>query len=139
MALMALYEAPLQMLCDSPTQYLRNRECFGFMAKVPVVWDETVGLPGEMEKSAAIARRKGDVWYVAAINSWDPCTMEIDTSFLKDGKWRVEIFADGINADRDATDYVKKSETVKSGDKLKAVLAPGGGWIARFTRKGFFW
>jgi alpha-glucosidase len=139
MALMALYEAPLQMLCDSPTQYLRNRECFEFMAKVPVVWDETVGLSGEMESSAAMARRKGDVWYAAAINSWDPCTMEIDTSFLRDGKWSVEIFEDGINADRDATDYRKISRSVKAGEKIKVNLAPGGGWIARFVRKGLFW
>ena len=139
MALMALYEAPLQMLCDSPTQYLRNRECFEFMAKVPVVWDETVGLPGEMEMRAAIARRKGDVWYAAAINSWDPCETEIDTSFLGEGKWKVEIFKDGVNADRDATDYIKSSETVKAGEKIKIKLAPGGGWIARFVRKGFLW
>ena len=139
MALMALYEAPLQMLCDSPTQYLRNRECFEFMAKVPVVWDETVGLPGEMETSAAIARRKGDVWYAAAINSWDPCETEIDTSFLCEGKWKVEIFKDGVNADRDATDYIKSSETVKAGEKIKIKLAPGGGWIARFVRKGYLW
>lgn len=139
MALMAMYEAPLQMLCDSPTQYLRNRECFEFMSKVPVVWDETVGLPGEMEKSAAVARRKGDVWYVAAIGSWDPCSFEIDTSFLGEGKWRAEIFADGVNADRDATDYTKTSQTVASGEKIKISLAPGGGWVARFVRKGLFW
>jgi alpha-glucosidase len=92
-----------------------------------------------MEKTAAIARRKGEEWYVSAINSWEPTTMEIDTSFLGDGKWRAEIFADGINADRDATDYVKKSQTVKSGEKIKITLAPGGGWIARFVRKGLFW
>ena len=139
MALMALYEAPLQMLCDSPTQYIRNRECFEFMSKVPVVWDETVGLPGEMEKCAAIARRKGDVWYVAAINSWKPCKMEIDTSFLGEGRWRAEIFADGVNADRDATDYVRMFQNVKSGEKVKVDLAPGGGWIARFVRRGFLW
>ena len=139
MALMALYEAPLQMLCDSPTQYLRNRECFEFMAKVPVVWDETVGLPGEMEKVAAIARRKGDVWYAAAINSWEPCETEIDTAFLGEGKWKIEFFKDGANADRDATDYVKAFETVKAGEKIKVTLAPGGGWIARFVRKGFLW
>ena len=51
MALMALYEAPLQMLCDSPTQYLKNKECFTFMAQTPVTWDETIGLAGEPDKS----------------------------------------------------------------------------------------
>ena len=139
MALMTLYEAPLQMLCDSPTQYLRNRECFAFMSKVPVVWDETVALAGSMEEYAAIARRKGDEWYVAAINSWAPRKVSIGTSFLRDGKWRAEFFADGINADRDATDYVKGSATVTAGDKVEINFAPGGGWTARFVRKGFLW
>jgi alpha-glucosidase len=139
MALMSLYEAPLQMLCDSPTQYLRNRECFEFMAKVPVVWDETVGIAGSIEDYAVIARRKGEVWYLSAIGSWQPRMIEVDVSFLGEGKWRAEIFADGINADRDATDYVRKVETVKSGDKIKINLAPGGGWTARFERKGLFW
>ena len=139
MALMSLYEAPLQMLCDSPTQYLRNRECFTFMAKVPVVWDETIGLGGSMEDYVAAARRKGDEWYVAAINSWKPQKIQIDTSFLGTGKWRAEIFADGVNADRDATDYVMSTETVKAGDKLTVKMQPGGGWTARFVRKGWLW
>ena len=139
MALMSLYEAPLQMLCDSPTQYLRNRECFAFMAKVPVTWDATVGLGGSMEDYVAVARRKGDEWYVAAINSWEPRKIQIDTSFLGEGKWRAEIFADGVNADRDATDYAKSSATVAAGEKISATLAPGGGWTAHFIRKGFIW
>ncbi len=139
MALISLYEAPLQMLCDSPTQYLRNRECLQFMAKVPVTWDETVGLAGAMEDYAVIARRKGDEWYVSAINSWTPRKIVIDTSFLGEGRWRAEIFADGPNADRDATDYTKKSDTFSAGEKLTAELAPGGGWTARVSRKGFLW
>ena len=139
MALMSLYEAPLQMLCDSPTQYLRNRECFAFMAKVPVTWDETVGLAGAMEGFVAMARRKGEVWYASAICSWEPRKIQLDTAFLGEGKWRAEIFADGINADRDATDYVRRTATVTAGDKLSLELAPGGGWTARFVRKGLLW
>ena len=57
MALMALYEAPLQMLSDSPTKYEKNMECFSFMAKTPVVWDDTIGLGGCPESFAAVARR----------------------------------------------------------------------------------
>lgn len=139
MALMSAYEAPLQMLCDSPTQYLRNRECFSFMAKVPVVWDETIGLGGEMEEYAVVARRKGDEWYVSAINSWTPRKVEIAFPFLGEGKWKAEIFADGINADRDATDYTKTTSTVTSATKITADLAPGGGWTARIVRKGWLW
>ena len=139
MALMSMYEAPLQMLCDSPTQYLRNRESFAFMAKVPVTWDATVGLGGTMEDYAATARRKGEEWYASAINSWEPRKIQIDTSFLGEGKWRAEIFADGVNADRDATDYVHRSITLTAGEKISVELAPGGGWTARFVRKGFIW
>ena len=134
MALMTLCEAPLQMLCDSPTQYLRNRECLEFMAKVPVVWDETVGLGGAMEDYVSVARRKGDEWHVSAIGSWRPQKIQIDTSFLGGGVWRAEIFSDGINADRDATDYVHVTATIAAGTPMTAEMGPGGGWTARFVR-----
>ena len=135
MALMTLFEAPVQMLCDSPTQYLRNAECFAFMAAVPVVWDATVALGGEMDAYAALARRKGDDWWAAAICGWKPRAAVIDTSFLGEGSWTAEIFADGVNADRDAVDYVRVVRDVKAGEKIPASLMPGGGWTARFTRK----
>ena len=41
MAMMVMYDAPLQMLCDSPTKYEKNMESFLFMAKTPV-WADVV-------------------------------------------------------------------------------------------------
>ena len=136
MALMALFEAPLQMLCDSPSQYEANMECFTFMAATPVTWDDTVALGGEMNRYAALARRKGDSWYLAAICGSEAKDVAFDTAFLGDGVWSAEIFADGINADRDATDYRHHNATVTAGEKLAAHLAPGGGFVAKFTRSG---
>ena len=133
MALMSLFEAPLQMLCDTPTQYMRNQTCTDFMVKIPTVWDETVGLAGEAESYAAIARRKGDVWYVSAICNWEPHELKLDLGFLK-GSYKAEIFADGINADRDATDYTRATQVVEGGKPLTVKLAPGGGWTARLER-----
>ena len=133
MALMALYEAPLQMLCDSPTQYLRNKECFTFMAQTPVTWDDTVGLDGEPDKFAALARRKGDVWYLAAIAGAGGRDATFDTSFLGEGRWDAEIFADGLNSDRDATDYVHQRRTVAAGEKLAVKIPSDGGYVVRFT------
>lgn len=138
LALMSLFEAPLQMLCDSPTQYIRNQECTDFMAKVPTVWDETIGLAGEIEKFAVIARRKGDVWYLSGITDWDAREVVINTSFLKEGEWSAEIFQDGINADRDATDYLRRKEVLKAGDPITLKMATGGGWTARLTKRGFW-
>ncbi len=134
MALMSLYEAPLQMLCDSPTLYRQNMECFRFMAAVPTVWDETKGLDGKVDSFAAAARRKGDVWYAAAIASWDGAEVSIDTSFLGDGEWKVEEFSDGPNALHAPEDWRRREFTVKAGATLQAKLAPGGGWTARFVR-----
>jgi len=44
------------------------------------------------------------------------------------------VFRDGINADRDATDYKKETVKIASGDKLNIQLAPGGGWAARIEK-----
>ena len=43
---------------------------------------------------------------------------------------RANIFADGINADREATDFKHTYRQVSSGNKLHIHLAPGGGWTA---------
>jgi len=133
MALMALYEAPLQMLCDSPTQYLKNKECFTFMAQTPVTWDETVGIAGEPDKFAALARRKGDTWYLAAIAGAGGYDAAFDTSFLGAGRWEAEIFADGLNTEKDATDYVHQRRTVAAGEKLCVKIPSDGGYVVRFT------
>lgn len=130
MALMSLFEAPLQMLCDTPTQYMRNQACTDFMVKIPTVWDETLGLAGSVDAYAAIARRKGDVWYVSAIGNWEPRELTLDLGFLK-GSYKAVVFADGINADRDATDYTRTEQAIEGGKPLSIKLASGGGWTAR--------
>ena len=134
LALMSLFEAPLQMLCDTPTQYIRNQECTDFMVKVPTVWDETIGMDGVVDQYAVVARRKGNVWYISAISNWDPRELTLDLGFLK-GKYKAEIFADGINADRDATDYTREVKTIEGGTKLTVKLSSGGGWTARLEPK----
>ncbi|MBR4172001.1 MAG: glycoside hydrolase family 97 protein [Kiritimatiellae bacterium] len=134
MALYTLFEAPLQMLCDSPTFYRRERECTAFIARVPTVWDETVALAGTPGVNAAVARRKGDVWYIGAIGNWDAQKLSLDTGFLGGGNWNAEIFSDGNNAAREATDYIRTICEIESGKPLEITLQPGGGWTARLTR-----
>ena len=122
-----IFDAPLSMLCDSPSNYMREQECTEWIAKVPTVWDETVALAGEIGEYVVMARRKGDVWYVGALNNWDPRDLELDLSFLPAGT-EVEIMADGVNAHRAARDY-KKTEAKLDGKPVKIHLAPGGGWV----------
>ncbi len=130
-ALYVLYESPLQMLSDSPSNYMKEQETTDFIVNIPTVWDDIIGLDGKVGDYLLLARRSGNEWFVGAITDWTPRDMNVDLSFLPAGKYSVEIFQDGINADRYAGDYKHLKTSVKSGDKMKIHLAPGGGWAAR--------
>ncbi len=135
MALMALYEAPLQMLSDSPTKYERNMECFAFMAKTPVVWDDTVGLGGCPESFAAVARKAKDgSWYAAAIANKEARDFAFKTCFLGSGEWKAEIFRDADDAGESPTKYVHETKTVKAGEEMSFHMASGGGFIVKFSK-----
>ncbi len=134
LAMYVIYEVPLQMLSDNPTIYMKEQECTDFITSVPVCFDETIALDGKVGEYAALARRKRDVWFAGAMTNWDPREMTIDLSFLGPGEYRAIIFRDGINADRQASDYVRETRTVSSSDALKFKLFPGGGWSARFEK-----
>ena len=123
-----VFDAPLTMLCDSPSNYLQEPECTEFIASVPTVWDETIALDGKIGEYVVMARRKGDAWYIGALNGWEARDLEIDLSFLPADKTRGTAYQDGVNAHRAARDYKKNGAQV-SGGKVKAHLAPGGGYV----------
>ena len=126
-----VFESPLNMLCDSPVKYREASECARFIASIPTVWDETVALDGKVAEYIAIARRSGDEWYVGALTDWNTRELVLDLSFLPQGNYKVEIYQDGVNADKFASDY-KHYETVLPADgRLTAPMAPGGGWVAK--------
>jgi len=133
MAEYVVFDAPLQMLSDNPTIYLREPECTEFISKIPTTYDELLPLDGKVTQYVALAKRKGDTWFVAAMTNWSPREMTLDLSFLDEGVYRAEIFCDGVNADHDATDYRKEIIEVKKGDKLTVKLMDGGGWVARIS------
>jgi alpha-glucosidase len=134
MAQFIVFEEPIQMLSDNPSIYLKENECTDFITKVPTTFDETVPLDGKVAEFVTIARRKGNEWFVGAMTNWTPRELTIDLSFLGEGEYKAEIFKDGMNADRDATDYKKEVIKISSGEKLKIQLAPGGGWVARIEK-----
>ena len=128
LALYTIFEAPLQMMADSPTAYMKEQESTDFIAKVPTTFDESVALDGEVGKFVAIARRKANTWYLGAITNWDSKEITVDFSFIEKGKqFEAEIFSDGLNADKAAVDYKRAIITVNSTTKLKYKLASGGG------------
>ncbi|HOF22376.1 MAG TPA: glycoside hydrolase family 97 catalytic domain-containing protein, partial [Bacteroidales bacterium] len=133
MALYVLYESPMQMLCDSPVNYMREQECTDFIVKIPVVWDDLLVLDAKITEYLLLARRSGNDWFAGAITDWTARDLELDLSFLPEGEYRMEIFCDGINADRHAQDYRHLTKTVRQGEKLKINLVSGGGWLAKIS------
>ena len=133
LAMYVVYESPLQMLADSPSNYLREREVMDFLGPVPSVWDETKVLDARIADYVLVARRNGRDWYVGAMTDWTPRELEVDFSFLPEGTFSMEAFEDGVNADRQASDYKMVKSPVNKTTKLKIKLSPGGGWAARIA------
>ncbi|HLV88269.1 MAG TPA: glycoside hydrolase family 97 protein [Candidatus Sulfotelmatobacter sp.] len=126
-----VYDSPLQMLSDSPSNYLREPETMEFLAAVPTEWDETKVLDGKIAQYVVVARRNGKDWYVGAMSDWTPHNLDIDLSFLPDGNFTMDSYQDGMNADRNASDYKRVTAAVTRTTKVKLSLASGGGWVAR--------
>lgn len=90
-----VFESPINMLADSPTNYMKEPESTRFIAAVPEVWDNTIALSGKIGEHIAIARKKGDEWYVGAMTNWNPREMELDLSFLGEGNYKAEVLKMG--------------------------------------------
>jgi alpha-glucosidase len=135
LAMYVVYEAPLQMLADSPSHYLREPEIMDFLGPVPTVWDETRALDGKIGDYVVIARRHGADWYVGAMTDWTPRELEVDLSFLPEGSFELDQYRDGANAARFGNDYKRMKSVVNKTTKVKIQLAPGGGWAAHLRKK----
>jgi alpha-glucosidase len=130
-----IFDAPLAMLCDNPSSYEDEPECTQFIADIPTVWDNTIALAGELGKYVCMARQKGSMWYVGALAGWDGRELEVDLSFLGEGKFEAEIFKDGANANRSASDYQREQKLIPASRKLSISMASGGGCAMKIIRK----
>ena len=132
LAMYIVFEAPFQMMCDNPTAYMKEQESTDFISKMPVTFDETIALDGKIGEYVAIARKKGNTWYAGGLTNWSQRDMTFDLSFLEKGSYMAEVFKDGVNAEKDATDYKRYTVKVNPEDKMTLHLAPGGGFAIRF-------
>ena len=135
-AMYTVFESPLQMMCDSPTLYKKEQETVDFITQIPTVWDETIVLEAAVSDYIVVARRSGEEWYLGAMTDWEPRDFDIALSFLNENTdYSVQIFKDGINADRNAMDYKVDQKTMSSTTPLQIQMSSGGGFSAIFTKK----
>ena len=134
LALYIVLESPLNMLCDSPTNYEKEPDYTTFVAHIPTVWDETRVLQGKVGEYIVTARRKGNTWYIGGITNWEARDIEVDLAQLGIRATSAELYTDGANAHRRGTDY--KHETIKTQDSTIHIhLAPGGGFVMKVSHE----
>ena len=134
LAMYVVFESPLQMLADSPSNYAREPDAMAFLESVPTVWDETRVLDARLADYVVVARRSGAEWYVGAMTDWTPRELDVDLSFLPAGAFRMEVWADGVNANRWGEDTRRTTTEVTSASSVRIRMAEGGGWVARIRQ-----
>ncbi|MCC8038704.1 MAG: glycoside hydrolase family 97 protein [Bacteroidales bacterium] len=123
-----IFDAPLSMLCDSPTDYEQEPITIQAIAKTPTVWDETIGLDGRVGEYVVEARRSGDQWWIGALTNWEPRTLEVTLPEPMRGR-QLLIYSDGPNAHRDGRDLRLSRLTIPADGHLTIPLASGGGFF----------
>ena len=135
LALYIVLESPLNMLCDSPTNYYSANNFTKFIADIPTTWDETRVLQGEVGEYIVTARRKGDTWYIGGITNWEARDIDINlTQALGFTPDLAEIMSDGVNAHRKGSDYIHEL-ACEEVSEIHIHMAPGGGFVAKITGK----
>jgi alpha-glucosidase len=130
LAMYVIYESPQQMLADSPTHYLEQKQNIrDFLSDVPVTWEETRVLDASIGDYIVVARKKGDRWYIGAMTDENPREFSLDLSFIEGSDHEIKFYRDGINADRYGSDYEFRSKEINTSRNLDIKLAEGGGWV----------
>jgi len=136
LATYVVYDSPLTMLCDAPTMYEREPDFTRFLASLPVVYDETRILMGELGQYIVSARRLGDTWYVAGMTNWEARDIQLPLDQITGDLTHAAatLYADGINAHRQAQDYQVLHPKLDTAQPLHIHLAPGGGFVLRIEK-----
>ncbi|MEP4051089.1 MAG: glycoside hydrolase family 97 protein [Litorimonas sp.] len=139
LALYVVLYSPIQMVVDTPEEYAKKPEAFQFIKDVPTDWEESVALDGAVGEFAVIARkdRNSEDWYVGAVTDADAREVAFkDLSFLDEGTYEAQIYADGVTADYEDDPYamdIRKQEVTQN-SRLSLRLARSGGFAIRFRK-----
>jgi alpha-glucosidase len=120
------------MLADNPTRYYQDDDCTQFITSVPTTWDETRVLEAKVGQYAIVAKRKGHRWYIGGIcnGEQEERTFNLSFDFLGEGRHRMTVFRDGLNANYQAMHYNKVEYSVARNSIVEVRMAKNGGWAA---------
>ncbi len=142
MAMYVVFHQTLGFVSDSPTEYYKYPDIMEWLKRVPTVWDETLPLAGEMSEYIVMARRKGNEWYVGAMNKMDnqhsqySRNVSVDFSFLTPGvTYEAYVIKDVEDSNRDAALYAVETIELTAESVEEYWLANGGGIAMRIYPK----
>ena len=130
LAMAVNFTSPLFCFSGRPEDYIAS-DAFGFFKVLPTTWDETIVLPGsEIGEMAAIARRKGNDWYIGVLNNNKVDHFNINLGFLGRGSYNMEKFED-VADKNDAWTHSKSVVTANTTVSLN--LSKDGGSVMRIS------
>lgn len=125
LATSVLFQNPIQNFALAPNNLTdAPRLCLDFMKKVPTTWDETRLVDGYPGRYVVLARRHGDMWYVAAINATkEVLNLKLPLPMLKAGE-NVSLYFDDKKLQPQ-----QKAEKVKADGTVQITVRPMGGVV----------
>ncbi|MEK8179798.1 glycoside hydrolase family 97 protein [Flavobacterium buctense] len=138
LALYVTIYSPLQMAADLPENYEKYPDAFQFIKDVAVDWQDSKYLEAEPGDYLTVARKdkESENWFLGAITDEKARNTEIKLDFLSPNKkYKAIIYQDGKTAhwETNPINYEIKTMTVTSKNKLKLVMAAGGGTAVSFV------
>ena len=137
LAMYIVYNAPLTMLCDSPTNYEKEPEFARLIASMPTALRTksqiTDGAIGEYVECFYCDKQFEDISYEAGLNGNEPrrVTVSIPINIEYES---IDLYVDGARAEEDGTDYqhisidFTKFKTY-SDYQIDVDMAAGGGYL----------
>jgi alpha-glucosidase len=125
----AILTSPVLVYGGNPASLLAN-PAVEMIKAIPSVWDETRVLPpSEIGEIALFARRRGERWFVAAMNGPAERTVTLDLSFLPGSSYNALIVRDNL---KDPGAVEVETRTVSR--SLEIPVRPSGGFVVRITK-----
>ncbi|MGC9328512.1 MAG: glycoside hydrolase family 97 catalytic domain-containing protein, partial [Candidatus Hinthialibacter sp.] len=132
-ASMVMY-SPLQFIFwyDTPDLYQGEPEIEWF-ENLPVVWDETRALDGDIGDFIVMARRSGEEWYLAVLTDDVARNVDVTLDFLAPDQFYIaHIYRDDSSEQKSRTGVKIERKTVKQGDLFSVAIPAAGGCAVRF-------
>ncbi|WP_291528784.1 glycoside hydrolase family 97 protein [Bacteroides sp. UBA939] len=130
LALPVIFESPLQHMPDRPSTYDNLPEPVKrLLSELPTAWDDTKFLAGYPGVEVIMARRKGDVWYIAGINGTnEPRTLRASLEAIPVSGKQISLFKDGAD---DKNFAIEENISLSDNETaLEVQCLPRGGFVA---------